>query len=77
MYDGEPGKTLRFAQTTVRTKNLYLLVAAIVVTALTFALAALIVVFVPNDPNTAAVPAKHQVVEPKLESMADSNRRTK
>jgi FlaG/FlaF family flagellin (archaellin) len=49
-------------------------VAAIVVAAVTFALAALIVVFVPNDPDSVAAAVQQQVIGPKLESMAERHR---
>ena len=59
------------------TKTFLWLIAAIAVIAITFALASLIVVLAPNDPTIAAVSLQQQVLEPKLESIAESHRRAK
>jgi hypothetical protein len=61
----------------MRTRIFLWLIAAIAVVAMTFALASLIVVLAPNDPSTAAASLQQQVLEPKLESMAESHKRAK
>jgi hypothetical protein len=58
-------------------RNLCWLIAAIAIAAATLGLAALIVVFVPNDPNALAAAAQQQVLERKIESIVESNRRTR
>ncbi len=58
----------------MRTENVYWLLAAIAVAAVTIALAAFIVVLAPGDPNVAAAAVQQQVLGPKLEAMADSHR---
>ena len=58
----------------MRTGNVYWLLAAIAVAAVTIALAAFIVVLAPGDPNVAAAAVQQQVLGPKLEAMADSHR---
>ena len=67
-----PGGPARDA--VMRTRIFLWLLAAIAVVAMTFALASLIVAFVPNDPTTAAASMQRQVLEPKLESIAESRR---
>jgi hypothetical protein len=61
----------------MRTKTFLWLIAAIAVVAITFALASLIVVLGPNDPSTAASSLQQQVLEPKLEAIAEWHRRGK
>jgi len=61
----------------MRTRIFLWLLAAIAVVAMTFALASLIVVLAPNDPSTAAVSMQKEVLEPKLEAIAESHRRAK
>ena len=58
----------------MKARNLYWLVAALAVAALTIALAALIVVLMPGDPNAQAAAIQQQVPEPMLESIAESHR---
>jgi hypothetical protein len=64
-------------ETAMRLRTVFWLLAAIAVIAVTIALASLIVVFAPNDPNTATASMQQQVLEPKLESIAESHRRAK
>jgi len=59
-------------ETAMRTENVYWLLAAIAVAAVTIALAAFIVVLAPGDPNLAAAAVQQQVPGPKLEAMAES-----
>ena len=61
----------------MRTRDLLLLIVAVLIVAVTIGLASLIVAFVPNDPSTAATSMRQQVLEPKLESIAESHRRIK
>ena len=62
----------------MRTSKLFqLIAAAIAIAALTIALAGLIVVLVPNDPSAATASMQQQVLEPKLESIAEAHRREK
>jgi len=58
----------------MRTGNVYWLLAAIAVAAVTIALAAFIVVLAPANSNAAAASVP-QVLEPRLESMAEAHRR--
>lgn len=60
----------------MNTRTLFWLIAAIAIVAATLGLSALIVAFVPSDPNAAAVAVQQQVLEPKLESIIDSHRGT-
>ena len=57
----------------MRAGNVYWLIAAIAVAAVTIALAAFIVVLVPADSNGAAASVP-QVVESRVEAMAESHR---
>ena len=59
----------------MRMRNLCWLLGALAIAGATVGLAALIVVFVPNDPNASAAAAQQQVLERKLESIVESNRR--
>jgi len=61
----------------MRAGNVYWLIAAIAVAAVTIALAAFIVVLTPGDPNLAAAAVQQQVLEPKLESIAESHSRAR
>jgi hypothetical protein len=58
----------------MRKRNVYWLVAAIAVAAATIALAAFIVVLAPSNSNAAAASVP-QVLEPRLEAMAESHHR--
>ena len=58
----------------MRTRNVYWLVAAIAVAAATIALAAFIVVLAPSNSNAAAASVA-QVLEPRLEAMAEAHHR--
>jgi hypothetical protein len=64
-------------RTTMSMRTLCWLIAAIAIAAATLGLSALIVAFVPNDPNAAAAAVQQQVIEPKLESIVESHRRTR
>jgi len=59
----------------MRTGKLYLLIAAIAIAIATVALAGLIVTLIPQDPDTAAASMQRQVLEPKIEAIAESHRR--
>jgi len=61
-------------ETAMRAGNVYWLIAAIAVAAVTIALAAFIVVLSPGDPNIAAATAQQQVLEAKIESISESHR---
>jgi len=56
----------------MKTRNLYWLIVAIAVAVVTITLAGFIVVLVPNDPSTAALSMQHEVLEPKLEAIAET-----
>ena len=58
-------------------RNLCWLIAAIAIAGATLGLAALIVVFVPIDPNASAAAAQQQVLERKIESVVESHRLTR
>jgi hypothetical protein len=60
----------------MRTKNIYWLIAAIAVAAVTIALAAFIVVLAPSN-SSAAAASVPQMLEPRLEAMAESYRRAR
>jgi hypothetical protein len=57
----------------MRTKNVYWLIAAIAVAAVTIALAALIVVLAPSN-SSAAAASVPQVLESRVEAMAEPHR---
>jgi len=59
----------------MRTSKLYWLIVAIAFAVATVTLAGLIVTLIPDDPNTAAASMQHQLLEPKIESIAESHRR--
>lgn len=59
----------------MRTKTLYWLMAAIAIMVATVTLAGLIVTLIPEDPNAAAASMQRQVLEPKIEAIAESHRR--
>ena len=61
----------------MRTKTLYWLMVAIAIMVATVTLAGLIVTLIPEDPNTAAASMQRQVLEPKIEAIAESHRRVK
>ncbi|HET9762661.1 MAG TPA: hypothetical protein VFR50_04060 [Casimicrobiaceae bacterium] len=61
----------------MRTKTLYWLMIAIAVMVATVALAGLIVTLIPQDPDMAAASLQRQVLEPKIEAIAESHRRAK
>lgn len=63
--------------TAMRTKTLYWLMIAIAVMVATVALAGLIVTLIPQDPDMAAASLQRQVLEPKIEAIAESHRRAK
>jgi hypothetical protein len=61
----------------MRTKNFYWLIGAIAIAVAAVMLAGLIVTLIPDDPSAAAASMQQQVLEPKLESIAESHRRGK
>jgi hypothetical protein len=63
-------------ETAMRAGNVYWLIAAIAVAAVTIALAAFIVVLAPANSNAAAASVP-QVLEPRVEAMAESHRHAK
>jgi hypothetical protein len=58
----------------MKATSVYWLVAALAVAALTIALAALIVVLMPGDPNAQAAAIEQQVLEPTPDSIAEAQR---
>jgi hypothetical protein len=61
-------------ETAMRAGNVYWLIAAIAVAAVTIALAAFIVVLAPANSNAAAISVQ-QFLEPRVEAMAESHHR--
>ena len=61
----------------MKARNLCWLIAAVAIAGATIGLSALIVVFVPNDPNAAAAAVQQQGISPKHEGNGESHRRGK
>ena len=61
----------------MKTRTLYWLMLAIAIMVATVALAGLIVTLIPQDPDMATASMQREVLEPKIEAIAESHRRGK
>lgn len=59
----------------MKTRTLYWLMAAIAIMVATVVLAGVIVTLIPQDPDMAAASMQREVLEPKIEAIAESHRR--
>lgn len=61
----------------MKTRTLYWLMLAIAIMVATVVLAGVIVTLIPEDPDMAAASMQREVLEPKIEAIAESHRRGK